>query len=259
MLDQPAAQDAQCLQWVAQLIGAMHNAGIVVAHRQQQSITEFTQLRRSVAPALIQEVLNWHCANLRNRYAPQAFSGKTFRLKFAEIQAAMLRDAEKVKTLSISPESQQIADRLIGQGWPGAIVEAMPEIVQVSMDRWAGFVPRVRAMCNRLEPKPVNGRFTGSHEHSFLTIVLEGYFRWNFVEKDWLPAMHERHGWKRDFRDDPLTIAFDPASKAFRHLFWMVWASNHSHQSPTQWNPLLIEILKAPQCVQDRAGATLGS
>lgn len=58
----------------------------------------FEKLRKEdeYSPSRIEKVLKWFINHLRNKYTPKAFSAKSFRAKFLDIESAMEQDQKQM-------------------------------------------------------------------------------------------------------------------------------------------------------------------
>lgn len=68
----------------------------------------------------LQRVLDWYVEHCCDQYVPQAWSGKSFREKFLQIEAAMARKApeQPVDQSKLSPTQQEVLKCIGGKRWP---------------------------------------------------------------------------------------------------------------------------------------------
>jgi hypothetical protein len=83
----------------------------------------------------LDRVLNYYCQHIDDRYCPWAWSAKTFRAKFALIEAWMKRRQEhQPDAVPVSQESKDILSDLYPLGWGSTSESQLPSTVQASLD-----------------------------------------------------------------------------------------------------------------------------
>jgi hypothetical protein len=104
---------------------------------------------RGVAPVdedRIAEVVEWLQTNVRNKYCPLVFSGHSFRQKFFQLEAAMLRSQEDL--IEISPKSKALAVELsLRRSWSielGLVIEKQVRFYE----SWCSFLKEERLTKN---------------------------------------------------------------------------------------------------------------
>lgn len=86
-------------RWSLILVKAIQRKRLTKAKIQLKNWTpHFRKLRRvdEVEAARIEAVLKWFVNHLRDKYTPRAYSAKSFRQKFLEIEDAMERDQKQL-------------------------------------------------------------------------------------------------------------------------------------------------------------------
>lgn len=71
---------------------------ITTKPRLQAWIKEFFDLRKYKSLIRIEEVLDWYLTNIRQPFVPQAYSAKSFKVKFTAIEASMERLQQAAET-----------------------------------------------------------------------------------------------------------------------------------------------------------------
>lgn len=98
----------------------------------------------------VSQVVEWYSQNVCKEMVPEAFYGKSFKLKYLNIKRAMQRD-KGPEDLEISDKAKQAALRVEGAFPPGDR-ESVEKLIQISFDRFTKF----RKDCQELlkeEPK----------------------------------------------------------------------------------------------------------
>lgn len=230
------SNETQTYQWVQQLSKALaQNGKLMRAPNTDQWCQEFAQLASQIHPNHLQRVLAHFCTTLKQANHVQAYSAKTFRAKFEQIEAAMLRLASPTlngKLPIVTPHSNRAA-QLLGAAhrWPSTIVPHLPVLVQLSRDRIAGFYARCTRHLATLDEWCPDARF--------LMRVCELYLVICLAEVEWLPMKFRKYC-RRDYYGNPLDLAFDASSQDFRENFWWDWANQWAgYHQVTAFDPLL--------------------
>lgn len=123
----------------AHLHDTVVHAGKRQAWSQVAWAKQFAALRNEVGFDRIELALDWIRKNIKKEYCPQAWSGKSFRAKFDQIEAAMNRDAERNPQVTISKEAKDLAFVLNRWEWPGNCQKELATAIQISIDRYEKF------------------------------------------------------------------------------------------------------------------------
>lgn len=104
---------------------------------------EFVMLLNQQPETEVQSVLEWYAKNInRHERIPQAYSARSFRLKFLSIVAAkkISEDKGNVNDIKVSDRAAHIAKRLrIGYQWPKGSSENLPQLCELSLQRLQHF------------------------------------------------------------------------------------------------------------------------
>lgn len=83
----------------------------------------------------LKTVLEWFCIHITDRYTPQAYSAKTFRTKFAQIERVMQIQQEKNPQVEVSALAYELLQNHIGRlPWGNGNVEQLPVAIQRTLD-----------------------------------------------------------------------------------------------------------------------------
>lgn len=82
----------------------------------------------------ITTAIEWYATRIGEEFVPVAYSGESFRKKFA----AIYRQAEKAKDENTTPgkDALAIAARFKGAGWLNGSAQKLPSAIQVNIDRY---------------------------------------------------------------------------------------------------------------------------
>lgn len=172
----------------AHLHDTVVHAGKRQAWSQVAWAKQFAALRDEVGFDRIELALDWIRKNIKKEYCPQAWSGKSFRAKFDQIEAAMNRDAERNPKVTISKDAKIIAAELADR-WslPGNCEIELPAAIQVSLDRYEKFWQALKSIRKKtlisndvMRPRFSNAAGTLANEIraklSIPTIFVEDWF-----------------------------------------------------------------------------------
>lgn len=92
----------------------------------------------------IDNVLTWYVQNIAQPYVPLALAGKSFRMKFAAIEAAMKRDKATAPDIEVTQQAKDIVKKLKQLRWPKDSEKQLPAMVQLSLDNYRSFYSHLR-------------------------------------------------------------------------------------------------------------------
>lgn len=200
--------------WAEQLKSIITKAGIPTRHAKLAFwADQFRQLRQSVTDyTRIEDALDWYSTNIAKRYTPVVNCAKSFRQKFANIEAAMKRHAGNGTVPSeVSQEAKDVAKRLRRLGWVNGTDKQLEATVQSTMNGFRDFKAKVKE-------KVKAAGYTTSYRHlaDFLNYVFQKirFTPEDFAEQ-WLARIHRQYGHWDDWRGDLLSQAFRPDNKTF--------------------------------------------
>lgn len=99
-----------------------------------------------VSEERIAEVIKWLKVNVRGKFCPLVFSGQSFRQKFFQLEAALLRD--KKNSIEISPKSKALSVELSTRRQWSIELELVIEKQVRFYDSWCSFLKEERLTKN---------------------------------------------------------------------------------------------------------------
>lgn len=214
------------------LYQAVFAAGKVVNRRWSKLdwAKQFTLLRIGCAGADCSENLEWYCAHIGDQYVPQAWSAKSFRLKYPAIICAHERWLKKNPTVEITDHAKQVFGYIKRLNWPKGSAANLPAAIQLSLDNYRKFIRPIHLLSEgkgpfRLLSKGIIHRW-GEARH-----VVQKHFEnvWRGVKK-W-------EAWSGDI----FRYVWSPAEDSVRQIglgLAVKWGKQN------QWDELLKEIEK---------------
>lgn len=110
---------------------------------------QFALLRKSVDEERIRQVLNWYQDNIGGQYVPQAYSAKSFREKFLQIEKAMERDPEYEG--EISDQARALADQIAqAYDWPKGSARQLARCIDRDIEFYKEFLEDLKDTINHL-------------------------------------------------------------------------------------------------------------
>jgi hypothetical protein len=201
--------------WAKQLHSALSKRMIVKKYSERRWSQEFRLLRTYVEDDHITKVLNWYCQNIRKPFVPLAFSAKSFRNKFPNIEQAMIRDiGEEVQ---ISEDANQITRRLLNLYWPKITPDELKRAVQLSLDNYESFLSHD----TKHFPIPIRNKLSSP------VVFVEQWFR------DLHPSIVDWQEWNGNI----IKQAFHHEHKRFRAR-GRSWANEYCGD-PSRWDRLI--------------------
>lgn len=114
---------------------------------------EFRRLREQLGAGQdrVDPLLDWYEQHLPDRYTPQAYSARTFRDKFAQLEAAAERcrcKASPCKPEAPPPELDKAGQRVLAEllelHWPKGSAAQVPHVVAASLAAYRDFLRRLK-------------------------------------------------------------------------------------------------------------------
>jgi hypothetical protein len=141
----------------------------------KQWANEFRLLAEYVDQQRIHEVLDWYTANCRAQYVPEAFSAKSFRSKFPNIEAAMER-SQPAKRHPITHQGKKLSDWLKQvRDWPGETEEDVDQCVEQSLHDYQEFLFKLTSTSWK---DGLSGGGLNRHLHAMLPAPEEFVKQW---------------------------------------------------------------------------------
>lgn len=112
----------------------------------QQEAHHFRRLREidQVKEETLQRVLDYHCAHIRDKYQPRAFTCVKFRSKYQQIEDAYLRAHPPEEELHIDDLAKEYVNSLMTMHWPKGVTRKRLEVeVQIGLNWLKEFWPIV--------------------------------------------------------------------------------------------------------------------
>lgn len=185
----------------------------------------------------IDDVLEWHCSHLRDKYEPKAYTGDDFRKKFLNIEAALHRAHPPDSTIVISDEAKKMVERLSMNGWKKGSIDSLPSEVQLSLDFVEGFRRQLIALRNDAQETGVGNKTNYLLKH--LQALLDR-MPMNWVEQ-WYGRLHRRlHSWEAWSGDlQPFRMTRD--SKEFRNTIYAILQDYGGEQNAKRFTDYIME------------------
>lgn len=213
-----------------QLAGRLHDALVKKGHRRGWShrdwANEFRILRNQVGSAdTVQKVLDWYSKHLGEDRVPIAASAKSFRLKFANIEASAKINLRDNPDVVVSPAAKDLGLRLRRTNhWPEAAKTKLDITIQISMNNLAAYLNKLAKKWNTIKPPVLDSD----------SILIQGFIMkiksqigyGSFVEK-WMEQVQERITWKGKWKGNILNWAFTEDHKMFEEM-GLGWASEYT-------------------------------
>lgn len=97
---------------------------------------EFTRLEKMLAgdQQRLQTALDWYCQNIAQKFTPMAYSARTFRIKFVQIEACMKLYQQKNPVAEVSELAQYLLTTISRIPWGNAHLEQLPVAIQRTLD-----------------------------------------------------------------------------------------------------------------------------
>lgn len=220
----PETTDKRPQEWHTRLFEALKKHGLNKKVSLVLSLQEFQALLKTQDASLITKVLDWYCGVIGQDYIPRVTTAKQFRMRFADLHAAMLRNTtEEVGNWARSITKQHLE----GKTWPPEIAANLPAIVQRTQINWDLFFVKLTNHKNNLP-------------NTFIRFALGQSW---FFTNDWIEFLHKEHGWKQHFIGDPMSLAFKPTSKRFKDSFWAKWSQDYCGKA-NGFDDLFRELIK---------------
>lgn len=204
---------------------------------------EFRLLRATLpigfAEKNIESVLTWYGKNIGKEYVPVVLSAKSFRTKFAGMEAAVRRQERDSPDIEITKQAEEVALRLNRMNsWLLRSKEEMPVVVQVSLNNVRLFLDKINKYRTVLSKKPYSKRIL---EEGFLDKIQSNYA--GGVESfviHWMEKVNDRllnwEGWSGKL----LSWAFKEEHRTFQ-----IMGKNWSEQycgTAALWNQLMEKL-----------------
>ena len=172
---------------------------------------EFATLAQEASPERVEAALVWYGQHIGGDYIPQAYSGKTFRQKFPNIEAAMRRHRGGEACVQPSEEALRLVERLSVITWPKGSGKQLPEAVEISLQRYTAWRQALGWVVDD-PPSQAMGRFAvyvkrlcptpGKHVQEWFEAIcrdVSGWDGWNgdLVRRAWRHDSKEFDRWGR--------------------------------------------------------------
>lgn len=157
----------------------------------------------------IEDVFLWYLDHFGERRVPWAFSAKSFRAKFYNIQMAMKIHQERNPTVVITETARQAAKRLGRRYWAKGSGGQLPLACQRSLEALDRFNAKLKAYVatGGSDPKV----------HSLARFITPKMTNMLFID-NWFHRIHELvNGWEA-WSGDLNPFIFSPENKQFRSL-----------------------------------------
>lgn len=174
-------------------------AGITRGWSQVSWAKEFMRLRTAVPPVRIGRALSWYCKHISDKYVPQIWSAKKFRLEFHRVEAAVKRDTGEDPDIEITDAAKDIVTTLKNYTWPKDSARLLPQAVQVSLTNFRKF----HKLCKRLaekydqpgerdgtKPYRIDPRLTSEEYLAYKITVLNPDI--SYFVKQWFKDLNQR-------------------------------------------------------------------
>lgn len=162
---------------------------------------EFRFLRIAYPDCDLDSILNWYLANIGKEYIPQAFSAKSFRLKFNKIIAAKERADRDNPNVVITDKAEKIYQSISHLNWPSGTGDELRQAVQITLTTYQNTLNTLAGILERI-PEKVNG--ARNPLHKLVTYISDGLptsstFVTNWVRDLHSVASHFKNNWKGKF------------------------------------------------------------
>jgi hypothetical protein len=185
----------------------------------KQWIDHFRKLRKvdGVSPDRIASVLQWYVKHINGEYVPQAHSAKSFRAKFAHIEAAKNKISPSEAT--VSDAATQIIKTVSSWFWIKDVSKQLPYVVQTSLDQYSTFFDKRRRTVEAIAhgdlklTQPQLRKFVGFNTKMDMLLYTPKVFI-----LEWFRMIHFRYAdwpkWSGNLRPH----AFSETSKHFEEM-----------------------------------------
>lgn len=143
---------------------------------------EIIKLKAEVGKSRLKEVLLWYIRHFTDKYTPKAYTAKTFREKFYNIEDAMNRSGGNITKVKISDTATKITAQLQDRPWPKITTQQLSEAIQISLDRLKVFVNKQKSW---QEKNPKHKYF------NFSEVVLQEMDNSVFIKR-WFKGVNDR-------------------------------------------------------------------
>ena len=196
-------------------------------------------LVKQVGRTRIRAALDWYVNHITDDYAPKAFSAKSFRDKFEQIEKAMLKDCD---LLEIAPHNIDHAERLAKQAsWPVEVMTKLPMIVQSTDIAWTKFINTVKLAMEELR-KNNDASKKQTHLRWIMFLDQKVLAQHTFVEQ-WMEMIQIRLLNKKNYLGPIETLIFLPQREMFKDSFWHQWSAEWCG-NPASFDDLLTFLTK---------------
>lgn len=150
-LESAATHSEQDTAFATQLREAVIRRGKPTGYSLVSWSKEFAILGREISEDRIQKVLTWYCTRIGQAYVPLAYSAKTFRQKFLQIESCMAIDLVKNPEVVISLEAEKLFHELKRLPWGNGIVDRLPAAIQLTFDEHAKAIKALQSSLTSLD------------------------------------------------------------------------------------------------------------
>jgi hypothetical protein len=188
------------------------------------------KLKIEVGKTRFKEVLTWYCSHLLDKYTPKAYSAKTFREKFYNIEDAMNRQnsgISKEKEVEISPDADKLAKELKNfYVWPLNSASQLPQVIQLSINNYKTFLCKHNKFLKNDVPEK---------QQSFGNMLKEVLVHPNLFVRIWMLKVNKSvKNWK-NWNGDLMFYVFTPKHKLFQQQMGYNWAKEYTCDA-TRWD-----------------------
>lgn len=181
---------------------------------------EMDKLLKKVPHPRVEAVVAWYVSKLDDPYLPQCSCAETFRRKYEEVEAAMVKAREGSKTLSLPPLAEAAVARLTrDREWPAELGCRLGEVYVLGRKNLDAFLVKINDFA---------GSNPSSREGRFLSHLLELNLWPGFVEHSWLDWWYEHKVRGRTYVVSYQKLIFRPDSETFVTSFWGRWSHEWS-------------------------------
>jgi len=191
-------------------------------------IREFQELRRQVGKKRLKKILLWYCGHLQDKFCPKAYSMKTFKTKFFQIEDAMDRDR------SISPVEKppipcdlaiKLSRGLLDMGWTHTTRDRLANAISESLAKYDKFLRTIRSFIKNNS----DNKFYEFARYFYNKLHLKS----EFIRK-WFEDVHKQLKNWQNWNGDIEMFIFDPNSKQFEKICRNI--SNEYCGNPDRWD-----------------------
>ena len=242
----PATTDPTDTGYARRLLEAVKAVfGPPLKWRQSAWAREFALLRKSVGTDRLEAGLAWYEGNVGGDYIPVAQCARSFRAKFANIEAAMRRAGSRSgagavppkaggQPLEISDDAREVVEQLSTDHWPKNSKSQLPEIVELCL---RAARPLVKNFYNAAY-EPRNGVPQDRHGDLLHTTVFYTYQNNlacpKYLVRRWLDAVRRRvQGWQ-EWSGNLRTYLLSVDNKHFNE-----WFSESIDVTPERWREMV--------------------